>query len=99
MRDKCNALAAVAVEMDFRAFELDDDPRLALFALAKEAQDGVGSLRAHGFFRLAVPEILSLRRSVVAQRVAEDLGQEIAFHLRFVELGEPAGGFQVGPFY
>ena len=92
-----SAVAAVAVEMNGRPLQLDHRQRLVLLRLPKEAQDRIRRFVGDVIMLLAVPDLFSVERSGVAQRVAEHLGQKIALHLRFVALRQPAGALQIGP--
>ena len=93
------AVAAVAVEVNFRSLQFDHRQRLVVLRLSKKAQDRIRRFVANVIMLLAVPDFFSVERSGVAERIAEHLGQKIALHLGFVEFRQAAGSLQIGPFH
>ncbi len=93
-----SAVAAVAVEVDFRPLQFDHRQRLGLLRLSKEAEDRVRRFTGNRMVLLSVPDFLSLGEPGVAERIAKHLSQKIALHLGFVEFCQAARTLQVGPF-
>ena len=94
-----SAVAAVAVEVDFRPLQFDHRQRLVALRLPKKAQDRIRRFAGNLIMLLAVPDFLSVERSGVPERIAEHLGQKIALHLGFVEFRQAARSLQIGPFH
>jgi len=67
------AIAAVAVEVNFRSFEFDNRQRLGVLALPEDAEDRVGGFATDGRMLHSVPDFLAVERSGVAQRIAKNL--------------------------
>ena len=94
-----SAVAAVAVEVNFRSLQFDHRQGLVVLRLSKKAQDRIRRFTGNLIMLLSVPDFLSVERSGVPERIAKHLGQKIALHLGFVEFREAARTLQIGPFH
>ena len=89
---------AIAIEVNRRPLEFDRGRGIVRLACLEGADDGIRrAVAGNGPVLFQFPVIAALGEPRVAERITEDLAEEVPLKLSLVDGGEPAGGFEIGP--